>query len=125
MELLQLSSSRGQKVENYRQPIKLRMRSPHARDSIHGACRNKGRGVGRIDTHPPQAAVPLGGMYHMIDFAMRNLMHCGIDRVGIVAQYRPRSPIDYVGVGAPGDFLGPTRGLTILFPHTGKEDSDW
>ncbi len=62
--------------------------------------------LGVLTLTRPQATVPLGGMYRMIDFAMRNLMHSGIDRVGIVARYRPYSPIDQVGVGAPWDFLG-------------------
>lgn len=73
----------------------------------------------------PKAAVPFAGMYRIIDFAMSNLMHSGIDHVGILAQYRPYSLIDHVGVGAPWDFLGRMRSVRILSPYTGKEDSDW
>ncbi len=77
--------------------------------------------LGVLTLTRPQAAVPWGGMYRMIDFAMRNLMHSGIDRVGIVAQYRPCFPMDHVGVGTPCDFLGRTRELTILSPTPGKK----
>lgn len=81
--------------------------------------------LGILTLARPKAAVPFGGMYRIIDFAMSNLMHSGIDHVGVLAQYRPYSLIDHVNVGAPWDFLGRTRGVSTLSPHTGKEDSDW
>lgn len=81
--------------------------------------------LGVLTLTRPKAAVPFAGMYRIIDFAMSNLMHAGIDHVGILAQYRPYSLIDHVGVGAPWDFLGRMRSVRILSPYTGKEDSDW
>ncbi len=86
---------------------------------------------GRVDElsvltlHRPKAALPFGGIYRVIDFALSNLMHAGITQVGILSQYRPASLIDHVGVGESWDFTGLDRGARILPPYRGAEASDW
>ena len=44
-------------------------------------------------------AVPFGGIYRIIDFALSNVMHSGGHIVGIITQYRPYSLVDHVGLG--------------------------
>src|SRR5512140_2790513 len=73
----------------------------------------------------PKSALPFGGYFRVIDFALSNLMHAGINNVGILSQYRPASLIDHVGVGDSWDFTGLDRGAKILPPFRGAEASDW
>jgi len=70
-------------------------------------------------------AVPFGGAYRIIDFTLSNVMHSGLERVGLLTQYSPLSLMDHVRNGEPWDFIGRERGVKILPPHTGREDSDW
>lgn len=73
----------------------------------------------------PKAAVPFGGIYRIIDFALSNLIHSGISRIGILPQYRPASLIDHIGAGQSWDLLSPGRGAKILPPHHGPGGSHW
>jgi glucose-1-phosphate adenylyltransferase len=73
----------------------------------------------------PKSALPFGGHYRVIDFALSNLMRAGINNVGILSQYRPGSLIDHVGTGEGWDFIGLDRGAKILPPFRGAEASDW
>jgi glucose-1-phosphate adenylyltransferase len=70
-------------------------------------------------------AVPFGGAYRIIDFTLSNVMHSGLERVGLLTQYKPASLMDHVGGGEPWDLRGRERGVKILPPHTGEHDSDW
>jgi glucose-1-phosphate adenylyltransferase len=70
-------------------------------------------------------AVPFGGAYRIIDFTLSNVMHSGLERVGLLTQYRPLSLMDHVGSGEPWDLMGRERGVKILPPHTGGQDADW
>jgi glucose-1-phosphate adenylyltransferase len=70
-------------------------------------------------------AVPFGGAYRIIDFTLSNVMHSGLELVGLLTQYRPLSLMDHVRDGEPWDLMGRRRGVRILPPHTGKENSDW
>ena len=54
----------------------------------------------------PKAAVPFGGLYRVIDFPLSNLMNSGIDRIGILSQYRSDSLINHIGSGAAWDMIG-------------------
>ncbi len=81
--------------------------------------------LGILAERRAKAAIPFGGIYRIIDFILSNLMNSDIERVGILAQYRPASLIDHVGVGASWDLFGRTRAVKILPPYKGKEDSDW
>jgi glucose-1-phosphate adenylyltransferase len=70
-------------------------------------------------------AVPFGGIYRLIDFTLSNIMNSGLERVGILTQYKPLSLMSHIGSGEAWDFEGRTRGIKILPPHTGRRDSDW
>ncbi len=70
-------------------------------------------------------AVPFGGAFRIIDFTLSNVMHSGLELVGLLTQYRPLSLMDHVRNGEPWDLIGRERGVKILPPQTGKEDSDW
>ena len=86
---------------------------------------------GRVDelgvlTHlRPKSTVPFGGLYRFIDFSLSNLMHAGIERVGILSQYRSSSLVEHIGTGASWDMIGRNRGITLLPPFQGMHESDW
>ncbi len=73
----------------------------------------------------PKAALPFGGYFRIIDFALSNLMHAGLTKVGILSQYRPASLIEHVGTGESWDFVGLDRGAKILPPFWGGDAGDW
>ena len=70
-------------------------------------------------------AVPFGGAFRIIDFPLSNVVHSGLELVGLLTQYRPLSLMEHVRNGEPWDLIGRERGVKILPPQTGKEDSDW
>jgi glucose-1-phosphate adenylyltransferase len=73
----------------------------------------------------PKSVLPFGGLYRIIDFPMSNLMRSGIERVGILSQYRPLSLINHIANGQPWDMVGRNRFAVILPPFKGREASDW
>lgn len=73
----------------------------------------------------PKAALPFAGYFRIIDFPLSNLMHAGINNVGILSQYRPASLIEHVGTGESWDFVGLDRGAKVLPPFVGDDASDW
>jgi len=70
-------------------------------------------------------AVPFAGLYRIIDFSLSNVMNSGLTRVGVLTQYKPLSLMRHIGGGEAWDFAGRTRGVKILPPRTGSQDSDW
>ncbi len=70
-------------------------------------------------------AVPFGGLYRIIDFSLSNVMNSGLTKVGVLTQYKPLSLMRHLGTGEPWDFRGRMRGVKILPPRTGFQDSDW
>ena len=46
-------------------------------------------------------AVPFGGSFRIIDFALSNCANSGITRVGVLTQYLPRSLNEHIGAGGP------------------------
>ncbi len=75
--------------------------------------------------HRAKPAVPFAGLYRIIDFSLSNVMNSGLTRVGVLTQYKPLSLMRHVAMGAAWDFTGRTRGVKILPPRTGHQDSDW
>jgi glucose-1-phosphate adenylyltransferase len=73
----------------------------------------------------PKSALPMWGVYRIIDFVLSNMMHAGIEIVGVLAQYRPFSLTTHLLNGEPWDYVGRSRALRVLSPFKGAEDSDW
>jgi len=73
----------------------------------------------------PKAAMPFGGIYRIIDFALSNLARSGINRVGVISQYSGDSLIDHVGVGEAWDLIGRGRGVKILPPRVRSDGPGW
>ena len=73
----------------------------------------------------PKAALPIFGSYRIIDFVLSNMMHSGVNNVGVLSQYRPYSLMRHIGTGEHWDFIGRKRGVRILPPYRGFKESDW
>ncbi len=73
----------------------------------------------------PKSALPVFGIYRIIDCVLSNLMHAGIEHVGVLSQYRPSALVRHIGTGEHWDFVGRKRGIRMLPPYRGFKASDW
>ncbi len=64
-----------------------------------------------------EAAIPFGGKYRLIDFALSNCVNSDIYNVAVLTQYRPRSLNDHIGAGRPWDLDRTTGGVHLLQPY--------
>jgi glucose-1-phosphate adenylyltransferase len=71
-------------------------------------------------------AVPFGGKYRIIDFALSNAVNSDLYRIAVLTQYRPHSLMEHIGIGDPWD-LDRRRpdGIQIWQPYRGRSDQDW
>jgi glucose-1-phosphate adenylyltransferase len=71
-------------------------------------------------------AVPFGGKYRIIDFALSNAVNSELYRIAVLTQYRPHSLMQHIGIGEPWD-LNRSRpnGVQIWQPYRGRRDQDW
>lgn len=67
-------------------------------------------------------AVSFGGKYRIIDFTLSNCSNSGIDTVGVLTQYEPHILNEHIGNGTPWDLDRLNGGVTILQPHTTKDN---
>lgn len=73
----------------------------------------------------PKAAVPFGGLYRLIDFPLSNLMHSGIERVGLLSHYRAEILANHIRSGKSWDMVGRNRRVQLLPPLHGTKPFDW
>ncbi len=50
----------------------------------------KGSRLGKLTNHIAKPAVPFGGKYRIIDYALSNCTNSGIKNVGVITQYQPQ-----------------------------------
>jgi glucose-1-phosphate adenylyltransferase len=50
-----------------------------------------GKLLAPLTAHRPQSAVPFGGVYRLVDFALSNLVNAGIRRICVLTQYKSLS----------------------------------
>ncbi len=62
----------------------------------------------------PVASAPFLGRYRVVDFALSNMVNCGIRTVGMVMPYNYRSLIDHIGSGRDWGLNRKKGGLFIL-----------
>lgn len=78
-----------------------------------------------LTEHLAKPAVPFGGKYRIVDFALSNCANSGIDTVGVLTQYQPLVLNEYIGNGRPWDLDVGFGGVHILPPYQAKEGGEW
>lgn len=78
-----------------------------------------------LEEERTNAAIPFGGNYRIIDFALSNLSNSDIKNVGVITQYRPTSLIEHLDYGRPWDFIGRNKKLKVLPPYTDINNTAW
>ena len=69
-----------------------------------------------------EPAVPFGGKYRVIDFALSNCVNSGIHNVAMLTQYMPRSLNDHIRAGKPWDLDRSVDGVRLLQPYQSSAD---
>ncbi len=86
----------------------------------------KGTRLGVLTIKRAKPAVPFGGKYRIIDFALSNCVNSNVFDVMVLTQYRPHSLNDHIGKGRPWDLdRSFTGGVRMLQPYQGRFDTDW
>lgn len=85
----------------------------------------QGSRLGVLTEKVAKPAVPFGGKYRIIDFPLSNCAHSGIERVGVLTQYRPFELNNYLGNGNAWDLDTRYGGVFILPPYARAKGADW
>lgn len=85
----------------------------------------QGSRLGALTKKIAKPAVPFGGKYRIIDFPISNCANSGINKVGILTQYRPLELHNYVAAGTAWDLDKSDGGIFILPPYAREKGADW
>ena len=85
----------------------------------------QGSRLGALTKKIAKPAVPFGGKYRIIDFPLSNCANSGIDKVGVLTQYRPLELHNYLASGSAWDLDKKEGGIFILPPYAREKGADW
>ena len=71
------------------------------------------------------AAMPVGGSFRCIDFALSNMSNSRIQTVAVLTQYNSRSLNEHLSSSKWWDFGRKQGGLYLFTPTVTSENSDW
>ena len=71
------------------------------------------------------AAMPVGGSFRAIDFALSNMSNSNIQRVAVLTQYNSRSLNEHLSSSKWWDFGRKQGGLYVFTPTITASNSDW
>jgi glucose-1-phosphate adenylyltransferase len=83
----------------------------------------EGGRLGVLTEQRAKPALPYGGVYRLIDFALSNCRHSGISDVWVIQQYEAHSLTEHLANGRPWDLDRTHGGLRVLHPHQGRSES--
>lgn len=78
-----------------------------------------------LTSNTAKPAVPFGGKYKIIDFAISNAANSGIDNIGILTQYKHFYLNEHIGLGQAWDYDRLRGGLKILSPYYTEDGGRW
>ena len=85
----------------------------------------QGSRLGALTKKIAKPAVPFGGKYRIIDFPLSNCANSGINKVGVLTQYKPLELHNYLATGAAWDLDVRDGGVFILPPYAREKGADW
>ena len=85
----------------------------------------QGTRLGVLTKQTAKPAVPFGGKYRIIDFALSNCANSGIKNIGVVTQYQPLELNEHIGKGAAWGLNSRSGGATILQPYSSSDGEKW
>lgn len=85
----------------------------------------QGTRLGVLTKQTAKPAVPFGGKYRIIDFALSNCANSNIRNLGVVTQYQPLELNEHIGRGASWGLTGRNAGATILQPYSSSDGEKW
>lgn len=85
----------------------------------------QGTRLGVLTRETAKPAVPFGGKYRIIDYALSNAANSGIRNVGVVTQYQPLTLNNHVGNGEAWGIKSRHGGATILQPYSSADGEKW
>jgi glucose-1-phosphate adenylyltransferase len=84
-----------------------------------------GKRLGKLTSNIAKPAVPFGGKYRIIDFALSNCMQSNMTPVGVVTQYQAHTIHQHIGSGNAWGFNHSKNKLTLLSPFTNVNGGEW
>jgi glucose-1-phosphate adenylyltransferase len=84
-----------------------------------------GERMGVLSAERAVSAIPFGGKYRIIDFALSNCCHSEIVHIGVLTQHAPTSLHDHIGAGRPWDLDRRGGGVMVLQPYLTRSNSGW
>jgi glucose-1-phosphate adenylyltransferase len=96
-----------------------------AKDLVIILAGGAGKRLLLLSRHRAKPAVPFGGIYRIIDFALSNCVNSGLRQIFILSQYEPRSLWRHLDFGNPWDLNSMGSEVVILQPYIGNVDDRW
>lgn len=84
-----------------------------------------GEGLSVLTAERAVSAVPFGGKYRVIDFALSNCCHSEVEKVAVLTQHHPASLHDHIGAGRPWDLDRRSSGVLLLQPYLTRDRAGW
>lgn len=85
----------------------------------------QGSRLGALTKGVAKPAVQFGAKYRIIDFALTNCAHSGLDVVGVLTQYKPLLLNTYISSGKSWDLDRLNGGVYVLPPYMKEEAGEW
>lgn len=85
----------------------------------------QGSRLGNLTRKLAKPAVPFGGKYRIIDFALSNCYNSGFETVGVLTQYKPLALNTYIGIGSAWDLDRKSGGVFVLPPYVREQGGEW
>ncbi|AMC92536.1 glucose-1-phosphate adenylyltransferase [Erysipelothrix larvae] len=85
----------------------------------------QGSRLGKLTRETAKPAVPFGGRYRIIDFALSNCANSNVFDVGVVTQYQPLELNEHIGKGASWGLDRQNTSVQILQPYSSIDGDQW
>lgn len=77
--------------------------------------------LGELSRPRALSAIPFGGRYRIIDFALSNMVNSGIRSIGVSTFEKYKSLMDHLGTGSAWDLDRKNNGLSLIPPYVMTE----